>query len=322
MESRSPQLVRSRVEPWIGLAICEAVVACWAIQQLVPNRPDAVQAFAAPDWLPLAAAASAAAAIVPIVRPLASHTAGSVLGRSPAHGVDSEWAAVRSADDGGPHRSPNGQWSNRPVDLYWPGLATRTFALAAAVVLARLALARPAAPASTRPAAWYGYAAFVLALPYPVLRLHWALGGTLGLTAPGAAGEGWDPLLIAVPWAMAAVLSLFLVSPPPWMPRRLLLAAGWSATATVAMIGPAAIWASSARWRVAATPARVTSRSGSSVCSTAAGSSGPSPVGPPPAHISCVARLRGCPRRHDRADLAGRSQHDRTDVVGRTQPCR
>jgi hypothetical protein len=34
---------------------------------------------------------------------------------------------------------------------------------------------------------WYGYAAFVLALPYPVLRTHWALGGTLGLSWPGAA---------------------------------------------------------------------------------------------------------------------------------------
>jgi hypothetical protein len=60
-------------------------------------------------------------------------------------------------------------------------------ALAAAVVLARLALARPAASASTRVASWYGYAAFVLALPYPVLRTHWALGGTLGLSRPGAA---------------------------------------------------------------------------------------------------------------------------------------
>jgi hypothetical protein len=32
-----------------------------------------------------------------------------------------------------------------------------------------------------------------------------------------------------------------LVSPPRWM-RRLLLLSGWSATAIVAMIGPAAFW--------------------------------------------------------------------------------
>jgi len=123
--------------------------------------------------------------------------------------------------------------------VYWPGLATRALALAAAVVLARAVLANPAAAVSTGPAC-YGYAAFLLALPYPVLRMHWALGGTLGLASPGAAGEGWEPLLIAFPWALAAVLSLLLVSPPRWMPRRLLLAAGWSATVIVAMIGPAA----------------------------------------------------------------------------------
>jgi hypothetical protein len=117
-------------------------------------------------------------------------------------------------------------------------------ALAAAIVLAHLALARPAAPASTRASAWYGYAAFVLALPYPVLRTWWALGGTLGLMWPGAAGHGFTPWLACIPWLLAAVLSLLLV--PTWrslrVPRRLLLAAGWSATAVVAMIGPAACW--------------------------------------------------------------------------------
>jgi len=41
---------------------------------------------------------------------------------------------------------------------------------------------------------------------------------------------------------LAASLSLFLISKPRWMPRRLLLAAGWTATAIVAMIGPAACW--------------------------------------------------------------------------------
>ena len=129
-----------------------------------------------------------------------------------------------------------------PLRVDWPGLATRTLALAAAVVLARLALARPAAPASTGAATWCGYAAFVLALPYPVLRTSWALGGTLGLAWPGAAGHGWLPWLASIPWLLAAALSLLLVSTSRWMPRRLLLAAGWSATAIVATIGPAACW--------------------------------------------------------------------------------
>jgi hypothetical protein len=129
------------------------------------------------------------------------------------------------------------------ASVYWPGLATRAMALAAGVVLARLALARPTSPASIRAPAWYGYAAFSLALPYPVLRLHWAMGGTAGLMWPGAAGSGWEPMLIAIPWVLAAVLSLLLVSPRRWVPRRLLLGAGWSATLIVAMIGPAALWA-------------------------------------------------------------------------------
>jgi MFS transporter, DHA1 family, inner membrane transport protein len=95
---------------------------------------------------------------------------------------------------------------------------------------------------AARPASWYGYAAFVLALPYPALRVHWALGGTLGLASPGAAGKGWEPLLIAIPWALAAILSPLLARPPQRLPQRFLLMAGWSATAIVAMIGPAAFW--------------------------------------------------------------------------------
>jgi hypothetical protein len=60
---------------------------------------------------------------------------------------------------------------------------------------------------------------------------------------PGAAGQGFVPWLACTPWLLAAALSLLLASTPRWMPRRLLLAAGWSATAVVAMIGPAACWA-------------------------------------------------------------------------------
>jgi hypothetical protein len=47
---------------------------------------------------------------------------------------------------------------------------------------------------------------------------------------------------MAIPWLLAAALSLLLVPTWRWMPRRLLLAAGWFATAVVALIGPAACW--------------------------------------------------------------------------------
>ena len=131
-----------------------------------------------------------------------------------------------------------------PPGIDWLGLATRALALAALVVLARLALSRPAAPARAQAAFWYAYAALALALPYPILKTWWALGGNLGLRWPGADGLAgsfalWLP---AVPWLLAAALSLLLVLTPRWLPRRALLVAGWSATVVVAMIGPAACW--------------------------------------------------------------------------------
>jgi hypothetical protein len=124
----------------------------------------------------------------------------------------------------------------------WTGFLTRSFAFATVIILGRLALARPADVGSDRPALWYGYAAFVLALPYPVIRIIWAFGGMLGLSVPGAGGVGISPLLFAIPWIMAAVLSLLLVSPRQWKSRRFMLVSGWTATAIVAMIGPIAVW--------------------------------------------------------------------------------
>ena len=242
MRSQGRHLPGATAQPWIALALCVAVVVGWVWGQLVPN-PDGPQAFA-PDWLPLAAAAFAAAGIMRLhgsPRWLhlqrALRLTGLLLMVWAANGLPFD---VLTAAGLMGHRTASGAIVLSVV--YWPGLATRALALAAVVVLARLALARPSAPASTRPATWYGYAAFLLALPYPVLRVHWALGGTLGLESPGGAGQGWEPVLIAIPWVLAAALSLLLVSPPHWVSRRLVLAAGWSATAIVAMIGPAAFW--------------------------------------------------------------------------------
>jgi hypothetical protein len=126
--------------------------------------------------------------------------------------------------------------------VWWPGLVTRALSIVAALVLAHIALSGPPGRAGSHGSAWYAYAAFALALPYPVLRLHWALGGSIGLAKPGAAGEGFEPLLIAIPWVAAAILSLLLAQPRRWPSRRVLLGAGWIAVAIVAMIGPAALW--------------------------------------------------------------------------------
>ena len=230
----------SKAEPWIALVLCVAVSVAWALEQIAHNRPTYAARFA-PGWLPLVAAGLAAAGI------------GISSGRS-------QWLRLRDALS----------WSGlllmvwaasglvidllrvagriapglMPHEIDWPGLATRTLALAASVVLVHRALARPVAPASDRAGAWYGYAAFALALPYPLFKTCWALGVSFGLRWPGAEGLSgsfalWLP---AIPFLLAAVLSLLLASRRRWMPRRLLLTAGWSATAVVAMAGPAACW--------------------------------------------------------------------------------
>jgi len=239
MESQSSKSRGSRVEPWIALALCAAVLLGRVIEHLISSGPAHGPSLA-PDWLPLAAAGFAAAGILRMngsPRWLRLQRAllwgGLLLTVWVANGLP--FYLLRMAVLIG---DPTGQRAS--VD--WAGMATRTLALAASVVLARLVLARPAEPASARIASWYAYAAFVFALPYPVLRVHWALGGMLGLSQPGAGGKGFAPLLFAIPFALAAVLSLLLVSPRPWKPRWLMLTAGWTATAILAMIGPAACW--------------------------------------------------------------------------------
>jgi hypothetical protein len=233
----------STVERWT-LLFCAAVALGWAVQRLVPDAADPARAFAAPDWLPLAAAGVAAAGSRSLDRPApwprvraALRWSGLLLMVWAASGLPFDLLAAAGLMG---RRTAVGEIVLATV--YWPALATRAFALATVLVLARVTVAQPATPASTCAPAWLGYVAFVLALSYPVLRVHWALGGTIGLTAPGGAGAGWEPVLIAIPWALAAVLSLFLASPPRWTPQRLLLALGWSATAIVVMIGPAAFW--------------------------------------------------------------------------------
>ena len=229
-----------RAEPWIALSLCVAVIVAAALGQLVHDRPAYAERFA-PDWLPFAAAGLAAAGIMRWNgHPLWLRFQGVLRWSGLLLMV---WAAggllidlLRVAGLVVPNLMP--------PEVDWPGLATRTLALAAAVVLAHLALARSAALASARAATWYGYAALVLALTYPALKTWWALGGTFGLRWPGADGLAgsftlWLP---AVPWLLAAALSLLLVLTPRWMPRWLLLAAGWFATAIAAPVGLAACW--------------------------------------------------------------------------------
>lgn len=232
MEAQSSQSPVRRTEPWIALALCAAVLAAGVLEQFFRNRPD-TGAFA-PGWLTIVAAGLSAIGIVQLNGRLQWLRIQRILLWSGL--LLMVWAA-------------NGLLFDLfrivgliPFEVDWPGLGTRTLALAAAVVLAHIALSRTAAPASNRISSWYGYAAFVLTLPYPFLRTWWVLRGTLGLAWPGAAGQGFEPWLACTPWLLAAFLSLLLISTSRWKPRRLLIMAGWSATAIVATIAPAACW--------------------------------------------------------------------------------
>ena len=233
MKSRNSNILDSKTEQRVALALCTAVMAAGALEHFVQNQPADTGTFA-PVWIPFAAGVLAVSGIIP----KNSHSwwlrvqrallwCGILLMVWTANGLPFDLFRMAGL---------------MPTGVYWPGLVIRTLALAATVMLVRLSLKRPGATATTRPATWYGYAAFLLALPYPVLRTCWALGGTPGLTVPGAAGNGFIPWLASIPWLLAAALSLLLVSTRSRMPRRLLLTAGWSATAIVAMIGPSACW--------------------------------------------------------------------------------
>ena len=229
------------LEAWIAVALCAAVFVAGLMELVVPGRPTYAGSLA-PEWLPLAAATIAAGGLAVRLRGLGRRTrlagaltwSGLFLMLWTASGLPLDLLRVVSLVVPG----------FMPPGIDWMGLATRTLALAALVALARLALSHPAAPARTQGASWYGFAALALALPYPVLKTWWALGGNIGLRWPGADGLAgsfalWLP---AVPWLLAAALSLLLVLTPRWLPRRLLVAAGWSATVIVAMIGPVAFW--------------------------------------------------------------------------------
>lgn len=145
-----------------------------------------------------------------------------------------------------------------PPVVDWPGFATRAAALSATALVAATAVrfrrtSRAACPAcgrspvaaEGRPRLWLGYAAFALAFPYPLLKVYWAFGGTLGWSPafPRHTAGGEIGLMVAT-----AVLALGLVQRwgrrvPRWMP----VTAGWFATAGFVTMGALAAFGSIAQ---------------------------------------------------------------------------
>ena len=226
------------IEAWVALALCGAVLVAALVQRLVPSRPAYAQVFA-PDWIALPAAVLAGLAATATLR--ADHPPS-----LPRRVLDWSGCLLMVWASGGLLLDLLRVVGLIPLGVDWPGMVTRALALAASVVLAHLTLLRPPRESGGRAPGWFGWLACLLALPYPLLKTWWALGGTLGLTGAGVTSEfagSFTLWLPSIPFLLAAILSLLLV--PTWrrIPRWMLLTAGWVATAIAANVGPAACWA-------------------------------------------------------------------------------
>lgn len=225
-------------ETWVALVLCGAVLVAALVQPLIPGRPTYAAVFA-PDWTGIAAAILGGLAATASLR---GNRPPSLPQRVLA------WSAclLLTWASGGLLLDLLRVVGLIPLGVDVPGTVTRALALAATVVLAHLTLFRAPREPRGQPPGWFGWVACVFALPYPLLKTWWALGGTLGLTGGGVGDELAGSFVLwlpSVPFVLAAVLSLLLV--PAWrrIPRWLLLTAGWVATATAANVGPAACWA-------------------------------------------------------------------------------
>lgn len=229
---------RRHLETWAALALSGAVLLAALVQRLAPGRPAYAEVFA-PDWIALPAALLAGLAATATLRgDQASSTARRVIAWSGC--VLMMWAS------GGLLLDLLRVIGLIPFGVDVPGMVTRTVALAATLALAHLTVFRPPHGSPVPVPTWFGWAAFALVLPYPLLKTWWALGGTFGLTGAGVAGELGGSFLLwlpSIPFLLAAVLSVMLV--PMWrrIPRWMLLTSGWMATVITANVGLSACWA-------------------------------------------------------------------------------
>jgi hypothetical protein len=127
-----------------------------------------------------------------------------------------------------------------PAVVDWPGMVSRSAALAAAGSLVAVLVARPVAgrPAdrTSRPSA--GYVASLLTLPYPMLKLYWWFGGDLARSAIGSRSVEGVPIGEVAVFGLAMALGFLLAH--RWgrrLPSWLLLIGGWSATGILLTMG-------------------------------------------------------------------------------------
>lgn len=145
-----------------------------------------------------------------------------------------------------------------PPMVDWPGFASRTLAVVAGALLAATVLPyqRASRGACTRcgrddsaspvpSRRWLGYAACALALPYPLLKVYWSLGGTMARSAVATTSVEGFPIGEIVAFASVGFVALALVRRSGRiLPRRLLLVGGWAATGALVTMGALAAFGS------------------------------------------------------------------------------
>ena len=151
-----------------------------------------------------------------------------------------------------------------PPIVDWLGFLTRTVNLIGAILLASstISFQRISRGAcivcgygpltKTQSNRWLGYTAFVLSFPYPLLKIYWSFGGTLGGGQNFGHHTAYGETLL---FSANALLSLALVQKwgrtfPLWMPflagkkfpRWIPITGGWIATCMIAPMGFLAIF--------------------------------------------------------------------------------
>ncbi|MEU4640420.1 hypothetical protein [Micromonospora sp. NPDC023814] len=118
----------------------------------------------------------------------------------------------------------------------WPGMALRGLSLAGCALLGALLLPRIRVPGGV----WLGYSAFAIGFVYPMAKLYWSFGGKL--LRPVGYDEGF-PYGELIMLLVGAVGSLALVQRwGRWLPRRLVLAGGWTGAAMLTTMGTMSVF--------------------------------------------------------------------------------
>jgi hypothetical protein len=250
MTTSSVDRARSRAR--VALAACGATLAVMGAASLLPPPPPAADYMrgSAPHWVTASAAAlGVACALLALVRPhLQGGMRTGVVAMALVACVLLFWSAAGVIFDLLRTAAVLGI-PGMPPSVDWLGFAGRVSALAGVVTLA-VATRSLAGEGLSEPlrgsrlAGWSGYAALILAFPYPMLKIYWMLGGTLGWRA------GWERHAAVAETAMlVAMAALPLALVRPWgrvLPRPLLLIAGWGSSAALGSMGALAAFGTAA----------------------------------------------------------------------------